>query len=166
MRKAKRRAPDVVALVVMLAVMLLAWPPRALALDPTEGLGQYQHAAWTAREGLMGSVRAIVQTPDGYLWLGTEFGLVRFDGIRFLRLALPPDQQLPSPRILSLLAARDGTLWIGTYSGLASWKDGRLTRYPEITVAVSSLLEDYQGTIWLGDKGKGLRDSAGSIRLP
>ena len=154
MRKAKRRAPDVVALVVMLAVMLLAWRPRALALDPTEGLGQYQHAAWAAREGLMGSVRAIVQTPDGYLWLGTEFGLVRFDGTRFLRLALPPDQQLPSPRILSLLAARDGTLWIGTYSGLASWRDGRVTRYPEITVAVSSLLEDYQGTIWLGEKEK------------
>ena len=116
------------------------------------GLGQYQHAAWTAREGLMGSVRAIVQTPDGYLWLGTEFGLVRFDGVRFLRLALPPDQQLPSPRILSLLAARDGTLWIGTYGGLASLKDGRVTRYPEITVEVSSLLEDYQGTIWLGGK--------------
>ena len=154
MRKAKRRAPDVVALVVMLAVMLLAWPPRALGLDSTEGLGQYQHAAWAAREGLMGSVRAIVQTPDGYLWLGTEFGLVRFDGTRFLRLALPPDQQLPSPRILSLLAARDGTLWIGTYSGLASWRDGRVTRYPEITVAVSSLLEDYQGTIWLGTKEK------------
>jgi signal transduction histidine kinase/ligand-binding sensor domain-containing protein len=150
MRKAKRRAPDVVALVVMLAVTLLAWPPRALGLDPTVGLGQYQHAAWAAREGLIGSVRAIVQTPDGYLWLGTEFGLVRFDGIRFLRSALPPDQKLPSPRILSLLAARDGTLWIGTYSGLASWRDGRLTRYPEITVAVSSLLEDYQGTIWIG----------------
>jgi len=154
MRKPKRRALDVVALVVMLAVMLLGWRPRALALDPTEGLGQYEHEAWAAREGLMGSVRAIVQTPDGYLWLGTEFGLVRFDGTRFFRLALPPDQQLPSPRILSLLAARDGTLWIGTYSGLASWKDGRVTSYPEITEAVSSLLEDYEGTIWLGEKEK------------
>jgi len=154
MRRARRRAPDVVALIAMLAVMLLAWPPHALGLDPTVGLGQYQHAAWAAREGLMGSVRAIVQTPDGYLWLGTEFGLVRFDGSRFLRSALPPDQQLPSPRILSLLAARDGTLWIGTYGGLASLKDGRVTRYPEITVEVSSLLEDYQGTIWLGGKDK------------
>ena len=150
MRKAKSQAPDVVWLVLMLAAMLLAWPAHGLADDPTVGLGQYQHANWTAREGLMGSVRAIVQTPDGYLWLGTEFGLVRFDGIRFLRSALPPDQKLPSPRILSLLAARDGTLWIGTYSGLASWRDGRLTRYPEITEAVSSLLEDYQGTIWIG----------------
>src|ERR1700751_6030308 len=154
MRNAKRRAPDVVALVVMLAVTLLAWPSRALGLDPAVGLGQYQHAAWAAREGLIGSVRAIVQTPDGYLWLGTEFGLVRFDGIRFLRSALPPDQKLPSPRILSLLAARDGTLWIGTYGGLASLKDGRVTLYPEITVQVSSLLEDYQGTIWLGGKEK------------
>jgi len=150
MRRARRRAPDVVALVVMLAVMLLPWPARVLALDSAVGLGQYQHAAWAAREGLMGSVRAIVQTPDGYLWLGTEFGLVRFDGVRFLSWPQPPDQQLPSPRILSLLAARDGTLWIGTYSGLASWKDGRLTRYPEVADQVSSLLEDYQGTIWVG----------------
>ena len=150
MRKAKRRAPDVVALALMLAAMLLAWPSRALALDPTVGLGQYQHAAWTAREGLMGSVRAIVQTPDGYLWLGTEFGLVRFDGVRFLSWPEPPGQQLPSPRILSLLAARDGTLWIGTFAGLASWKDGRLTRYREMESQVDSLLEDYEGTIWVG----------------
>ncbi|HVP00280.1 MAG TPA: two-component regulator propeller domain-containing protein [Bryobacteraceae bacterium] len=150
MRKAKRRAPDVVAPVVMLAVMLLAWPARALALDSARGLGQYQHAAWTAREGLMGSVRAIVQTPDGYLWLGTEFGLVRFDGVRFLRWPQGPDQQLPSPRILSLLAARDGTLWIGTFGGLASWKDGRLTRYREIEDQMDSLLEDHEGTIWAG----------------
>jgi len=150
MRKASRRAPDVIALVLILATMLLAWPARVLALDPAVGLDQYQHAAWTAREGLMGSVRAIVQTPDGYLWLGTEFGLVRFDGVRFLSWPQPPDQQLPSPRILSLLAARDGTLWIGTFGGLASWKDGRLTRYREIEDQMDSLLEDHQGTIWVG----------------
>ena len=150
MRKAKRRAPDVVWL--MLAATLLPWLPRALALDPALGLGQYQHASWGAREGLMGSVRAIVQTPDGYLWLGTEFGLVRFDGVRFLSWPQTPDQQLPSPRILSLLAARDGTLWIGTFSGLASWKDGRMTRYPDIRDQVTSLLEDHQGTVWLGGK--------------
>ena len=152
MRKAKRRTPDVVALVLMLAATLLPWLPRALALDPAVGLGQYQHASWAAREGLMGSVRAIVQTPDGYLWLGTEFGLVRFDGVRFLSWPQTPDQQLPSPRILSLLAARDGTLWIGTFSGLASWKDGRMTRYPDIRDQVTSLLEDHQGTVWLGGK--------------
>ena len=139
-----------VALVLMLAATLLVWQPRALALDPTVGLGQYQHASWTAREGLMGSVRAIVQTPDGYLWLGTEFGLVRFDGVRFLRWPQAQDQQLQSPRILSLLAARDGTLWIGTFGGLASLKDGRLTRYPKIKNQADSILEDNQGTIWVG----------------
>ena len=143
MRRAHARACISIAI-------LLACCACSFALDGSFQVIQYAHSSWTAREGLMGSVRAIVQTPDGYLWLGTEFGLVRFDGVRFLRLL--SDQQLPSPRILSLLAARDGTLWIGTYRGLASWKDGRLTRYPEIPDQVSSLLEDYQGTIWLGGK--------------
>jgi len=150
MRKATRRASDLAALGLTLAAILLVWPHRALALDPAVGLGHYQHAAWTAREGLMGSVRAIVQTPDGYLWLGTEFGLIRFDGVRFLSWPQIPDQQLPSPRVLSLLAARDGTLWIGTFGGLASWKDGRLTRYHEIEDQMDSLLEDHEGTIWVG----------------
>ena len=51
----------------------------------------------------------------------------------------------------NLLAARDGTLWIGTYKGLASWKDGKLTRYPEIAgQRVDTLLEDREGTIWAG----------------
>ena len=114
------------------------------------GLGSIPACQLDGSRRLDGQRSAIVQTPDGYLWLGTEFGLVRFDGVRFLSWPQPPDQQLPSPRILSLLAARDGTLWIGTYRGLASWKDGRLTRYPEVADQVSSLLEDYQGTIWIG----------------
>src|SRR5262249_5992640 len=64
-------------------------------------------------------------------WLGTEFGLLRFDGVRAIPWP-PPGQHLPSSRIFSLLAARDGTLWIGSSKGLASWKDGKLTQYPAL----------------------------------
>src|SRR5208337_3903624 len=112
--------------------LLVVFCHRAAALDRPLDLTQYTHTAWTARDGLKGSTRSIVQTPDGYLWIGTEFGVVRFDGVRFVPWSPPPGERLPSPNILALVAGRDGTLWIGTLEGLASWKDGRLINYPEI----------------------------------
>ena len=134
--------------------LLVVVCPRAPALDPSLDLTQYTHTAWTAPEGLKGSTRSIVQTPDGYLWLGTEFGLVRFDGARFVPWSPPPGQHLPSPNILALLATRDGTLWIGTLEGLASWKNDKLIQYPEIHGGVLALLEDHEGTVWAGGSGK------------
>ena len=113
--------------------MLLAWRPCAFALNPALDVSQYAHAAWKTRDAFTkGEISSIAQTPDGYLWLGTEFGLLRFDGVRNAPWPRPPDQNLPSNFIMSLLAARDGTLWIGTDKGLASWKDGRLTEYAEV----------------------------------
>ena len=86
--------------------------------------GQYAHTAWTIRDGfLKGGVRSIAQTSDGYLWLVTEFGLVRFDGVRAVPWTPPSGQSLPSTNIRSLLAARDGTLWIGTLEGEQATRD-------------------------------------------
>ena len=99
-----------IARLMLYAVILLAVCHHAAALDPSLDLTQYVHTAWMARDGLRGSVRSIVQTPDGYLWMGTEFGLVRFDGVRFTPWSPPPGQRLPGTEILSLLASRDGTL--------------------------------------------------------
>ena len=68
--------------VVWLA-MLLTCRACAFALDPALDINQYGHTAWTIREGFFrGTIYSIAQTPDGYLWLGTEFGLLRFDGNR------------------------------------------------------------------------------------
>src|SRR5690348_12683712 len=107
--------------------MMFAWCPSVFALNPALDVSQYAHTPWKVRDGFpKGYVNSIAQTPDGYLWLGTEFGLVRFDGVEPAAWQPPPDQRLPSNNIHSLLASRDGTLWIGTLSGLASWKDGRL----------------------------------------
>ena len=94
----------------------------------------------------------MAQTPDGYFWLGTEFGLLRFDGVRAVPWQPPSGQRLPSTSIFSLFAERDGTLWIGTTKGLASWKDGRLTHYPELAGESirAPILEDHEGTIWVG----------------
>ena len=132
------------------AIILLACRPCAIALNPSLEINQYAHKAWTVSEGfLKGTINAIAQTPDGYLWLGTEFGLLRFDGVRIVPLQLPDGEQPPSNHILKLLAARDGTLWIGTRKGLASWKSGKLTQYPELVGhLIPALVEDRAGTVW------------------
>jgi ligand-binding sensor domain-containing protein len=97
-----------------------------------------------------GGITAIAQMPDGYLWLGTESGLLRFDGVRTAPWRPPAGEHLPGGSIRSLLATRDGRLWIGTTEGLASWKDGKLTHYPEVAGQVRPLFEDREGTVWAG----------------
>src|SRR6516165_2548333 len=139
-----------VSLGIVLAGVLLASYPCALALDPTLDVSQYAHKSWKVREGFTkGRISAIAQTPDGYLWLGTEFGLMRFDGVRAASWQPPAGQHLPSSRIYSLLAASDGTLWIGASRGLASWKDGKLTQYPALAGQAirAAIVEDHEGTI-------------------
>ncbi|MBV8630058.1 MAG: hypothetical protein JOZ83_03985 [Silvibacterium sp.] len=92
----------------------------------------------------------MAQTPDGYLWLGSEFGLYRFDGVRSVRWEPPAGHPLPAAPY-SLLVSRDGTLWIGTFAGLSTLKDGKLTDQPEVGKQfVTSLVEDHEGTVWAG----------------
>jgi ligand-binding sensor domain-containing protein len=135
--------------------MLVTCCPCASALNPSLDINQYAHKAWTVREGFFtGALHPIAQTPDGYLWLGTEFGLLRFDGVRPTAWEPPAGQPLPNSRIRTLLVARDGRLWIGTDAGLASWKDGKLTHYAELAgQVVAALLEDSEGTIWADASG-------------
>lgn len=123
----------------------------ASALNPSLDISQYSHNAWTIRDGAFtGTIESIAQTSDGYLWLGTQFGLLRFDGARFVPWKPPVGMRLPGSDVSSLLAAHNGSLWIGTTGGLASWRDGRLNSYTELTGQVMSLLEDSEGTIWAG----------------
>ena len=124
------------------------------ALNPGLDISQYAHTAWTVRDGFsLGNIYAIAQTPDGYLWLGTEFGLFRFDGVRSLPWQPPAGQHLPDRNINSLLVTREGTLWIGTFAGLVTWNGGKLIPRPEQELAkqfVASLFEDSEGTVWAG----------------
>jgi len=142
------------ALITISTISLLLGPAPVLALDPSLDVSQYGHTAWTVRDGFsVGAIFAMAQTPDGYLWLGSEFGLFRFDGVHAVPWQPPAGQHLPD-KPYSLLVTRDGTLWIGTFAGLVSWSGGKLTQYPEVgQVFVTSLLEDRDGTVWAGIQG-------------
>jgi len=138
--------------VVILLGVLAAGCGCGFALNPSLDITQYAHKAWTVQDGFFkGNIYAIAQTPDGYLWLGTEFGLFRFDGVSGVPWQSPTGQHLPDQNINALLGARDGTLWIGTFNGLATMSGGKLTRRPELDGRfVESLLEDHEGTVWVG----------------
>src|SRR5580698_10576071 len=92
---AHRRTRGPMALTTVLAGVLLGSSP-AFALNPALDISQYAHTAWKIREGFpKGVIVAFAQTPDGYLWLGTEYGLLRFDGVRYIQWHPPPGQPVP-----------------------------------------------------------------------
>jgi signal transduction histidine kinase/ligand-binding sensor domain-containing protein len=150
-RTAAWRRRRIAALGAVFACVLTCCP-CAFALNPALDISQYAHTSWKIRDGFSkGTIVAIAQTPDGYLWLGTEFGLLRFDGVRNVVWEPPAGETLPSSWVRSLLTGRDGTLWIGTLKGLVSWKNRRLTQYPRTAgMGVDTLLEDRHGTVWAG----------------
>ena len=137
---------------------LLLFSGALSALEPTHHITQYAHAVWTRQEThLPGVVLALAQTPDGNLWVGTEFGLLRFDGVRFVPFAGRPAQRLASQYINALAAARDGGLWIGTREGLSHWRDNRVQVYQTSrgtgAPGVTAILVDHGGAVWVGTAG-------------
>jgi len=122
----------------------------AWGVNPDSRISQYGHTAWRIQDGVFnGSPIVITQTADGYLWIGTNIGLVRFDGVRFTTWNPPAGRRLLDSRIFSLLGTRDGSLWIGTGYSISRWKDGELTNYPELSGRIESIVEDDEGAVWL-----------------
>ncbi len=161
----------VMALLVVAAPVSASAAPASAAASSAaaEPLEQrYFHRSWRRADGLPGnSVYAIAQTPDGYLWVGTENGLARFDGKYFLTLSGADAAAFRSRFVASLLTARDGTLWIGTESGLLSLRDGRVRREGAAgsqlaSAPVSALAQDAEGDLWVGTRSGLLRRSARS----
>jgi ligand-binding sensor domain-containing protein/signal transduction histidine kinase len=103
---------------LLLLAALLFVPFVAQALNPNTALRQYGRQTWQSDTGLpQNTVHAILQTHDGFLWLATEGGLVRFDGQDFLTYTTP---QLPTNTINHLIEDDQNTLWISTPDGLVS----------------------------------------------
>lgn len=125
----------------------------AASLDPDKSISQFAHTSWTAKDGIPGPVRAIAQTKDGYLWLGTPAGLFRFDGVHFVSWeGAAGAETLPRKSILTLFAASDGSLWIGFSSGpIGRLQNGLLRTYSTgdgLNKGVMSFAEGPDGRIW------------------
>ena len=138
------------------ACMLATTAPRALALDPAENPANYVAAHWDTGDGLPhNEVRCIIQTRDGYLWVGTQQGLARFDGLTFT-IFNTHNSGLPNNLIAAFAEMRDGSLWIGTSSGLARYQDGRFTAYGVAdglkTETVNGLCAAPDGSLWIGSR--------------
>src|SRR5260370_33808429 len=123
-------------------IVILCVP--ANAQDPSRHISAYGHTVWRVQDGAIDPAAEITQTADGYLWLGTSNGLLRFDGVKFVPFA-PPGLNLPTRGFTFLLGARDGSLWIGMRRGLSPLKDGRLPVYtkPDDNSWISTSLDDH-----------------------
>src|SRR3982074_1919085 len=99
---------------LVLVIVLAGLTTSAFALDPRKAMSQYVHNSWSTNEGLpQDSVNAVVQTSDGYLWIATQEGLARFDGVRFAVFDSSNTRGALGNFVYSLYADRDGSLWIG-----------------------------------------------------
>jgi ligand-binding sensor domain-containing protein len=116
------------------AIVLLVGSACALARgEPTsQALTEMYHPGWTIRDDVPSSIEAIAQTPHGYIWLGTDTGLFRFDGKSFERYHPTSGEDLLPKTIPSLMATSDGGLWIGYAAAGASYlKDGHNINFGE-----------------------------------
>ena len=146
---------------IVLASLLLVALPAAHALDPDRRISQYGHTVWRIQDGAISPPTNIAQTTDGFLWIATAQGLMRFDGVRFVQWQPPQGQNLPGTHFSALLGSRDGSLWIGTTRGLARWKDGQLRTYTDLQhpAPIAAIIEDDSGTIWATRYGPNAREA-------
>jgi signal transduction histidine kinase/ligand-binding sensor domain-containing protein len=111
-------------------------------------LTQYRHRSWAMQEGWFESrPMDIVQGRDGYIWIATEMGVLRFDGVRFTPW-VPPQGHVALTHVKVLLQAHDGAMWMVANQGLSVWRGGRLTDVPLDGGSIQSLYEDRDGTVW------------------
>lgn len=138
-------------LAVLSGLAMLLCAAAVHALDPNVGMNQFRHTRWTAEDGVPLGIYALAQTPDGFLWTGSDSGLHRFDGVRFEVVPARANGARVGEPVSALLTARNGDLWIGYQSGrIALLRDGTLIdRSPAASDRwVYRFLEDRSGAVW------------------
>jgi signal transduction histidine kinase/ligand-binding sensor domain-containing protein len=132
--------------------MLAMWTPLAWPLEQNRALTQYIHRVWQSPQGLpLASIRSLYQTSDGYLWLGTERGLYRFDGVRFTPASSFSDHLAEDVSVAALFEDVQHNLWIAARSaGLLRLRDGIVSRVPLAAGAedVTCLVSDAASNLW------------------
>lgn len=139
----------------LLALLVLVVSPVQLAPGSRTKPSQYVFDVWQTDKGLpQNTIHVILQTRNGYLWMATEEGLVRFDGMQFKVFDKQNTREMKSDRVQVLLEDREASLWIGTPDGLLRLKDGRLTTFTTTEGLagnnIISLYESGDGELWIG----------------
>lgn len=129
--------------------------------SPRRLLRDYQQIVWQDQHGLpQNGISTVVQTPDGYLWLATAEGVVRFDGVRFTAFDTANTPELKSNNIAALLVTREGALWACYGGGVTRYYEGRFTYLGTaqglLESRATSLFEDRAGRLWIGTDGGGV----------
>jgi ligand-binding sensor domain-containing protein/AraC-like DNA-binding protein len=137
----------------LLIFMVFAF--QTFALDPEKSIRQYQVDQWNPYHGLpTESINVFAQTPDGYLWIGTDKGLLRFDGLEFEPLSWDHQNPGERTRIAALLVNKEGILWVGSANGLK--KVQRCKLRPILAddapskIRISTIIEDVNRNLWVG----------------
>ncbi|WP_353061954.1 triple tyrosine motif-containing protein [Tunturibacter psychrotolerans] len=147
LRRALQLLLGIVAAV--LSTQLLADSARTSA---TEDIRQLYHSTWTVRDGAPVGIWRIAQSTDGFLWIATNSGLYRFDGVQFTKFRPAEGVALLSENIIALFAPGTGGLWLGyQFGGISFIRDGKITNYPAAGIFASSstgFLELKDGTLW------------------
>ena len=162
------RPPSSCAGAVLVLVLTLMAPISALgqatgpSLDPARDITQYTVDSWGEREGLpQNFVHSIVQSADGYLWLGTARGLARFDGVRFTVFDQQNTPAFETNWVKTLWADPDGTVWIGLEGqGVLRYRDGEFMAIDAnrdlASVRINTLFRDADDILWVGTEGGGV----------
>ena len=134
--------------------LALICPGSLFAITTPTASPAFGHQTWQTENGLpQNSVHAILQTHDGYIWLGTEGGLARFDGIRFTVFDSQNTPNLKSSNIRALLEDREHSLWIGTADGLSRYSNSKFSVFTTEQGLpnddVRSMYFDRAGQLWV-----------------
>ena len=149
---------------IRLGALLIVIAASGMALDPQSPTSDYIRTDFTVEDGLPSNViNAIVQTRNGFLWVGTDAGLVRFNGRRFTAMELRPPQRAQGS-VRALVEGPDGALWVGTGAGLARIPRAALDVYDQSSIdflhpasgssdEITCLRFAPDGSLWVGTEG-------------
>jgi signal transduction histidine kinase/ligand-binding sensor domain-containing protein/CheY-like chemotaxis protein len=151
------------------SLLLLLGPHLpCFALNPDRRLSEYVLDMWREKEGLPQiTVNAILQTKDGYMWIGTNEGLCRFDGVRFVRIQ-DRDKSFVNNEIYALEEDNEGNLWIGHQGGVTKYKNNQIISFSERDFngrSVRALHKDRSGNMWIGFYDRVVRFNNGHTTL-
>ena len=165
--KLGRRVKIIASVLIQLAALIFLFTPLMFAQLHSLDVSQYLHTSWTAQDGYFQGIDGLMaQTADGQIWVMSINGLLRFDGVRFVKWTPPKGESLPGKPPSALLGSRNGSLWLAGHGVAELRNDGTWHRYHELdSSSLVHLAEGKDGVIWAGVGGRPRPDSCSLFRI-